>query len=71
MRVNARAIIDEAKKGKTDKRKVSLYLSGSVYDAFKEHCERQGVSPSETAERLMIEFNMSLDSPSGKGKKSD
>jgi hypothetical protein len=70
MRINAKSVIEEVKKRQTDKRKVSLYLSGAVYDTFKDHCDRQGVSPSETTERLMTAFSESLENPSGKNKKS-
>ena len=69
MKIDAKGIVADLKQAKSDKRKISLYLSGAIYESFKDKCDAEGVSPSEVAERLMKNFNESL-TGHGRSKRS-
>jgi hypothetical protein len=51
--INAKKTIQKLK-GETDRERYSLYLSHSIYAAFKEACE--DIPPSRVIEELMREF---------------
>ncbi len=60
MKVNGNEILQRLSAGKKDDRKkVSLYLSESLFADFKKLCERGGISASQVMEDLMKQFNES------------
>ena len=64
--INAKKTIQKLK-GETDRTRLSLYLSQSVYAAFKEACE--DIPPSRVIEELMKDFINSHNEPAPKSKK--
>jgi len=59
MKIDGKAMLKKLADAKGDRKKVSLYLSKSLYEAFKESCGEK-VSASETMEELMRTFIESL-----------
>lgn len=51
--INAKKTIQKLK-GETDRTRMSLYLSQSIFSKFKEACEE--IPPSRVIEELMKEF---------------
>lgn len=43
------------KKPKNDREKISLFISRSLYDRFREFCRREGVSAAKVIEEFMRE----------------
>jgi len=71
MKIDFKAMIQDIKKPKSDRQRVSMYVSEQAYDDFRGQCERVDVSPSEVIERLMREFSeyaKSLPAPAKKKK---
>lgn len=68
MIVDVKALIQHLKRP-TDRERISLYVSGSVYEDFKKKCEANRVSPSELVEYIMLQFNESHEAGSVSGKK--
>lgn len=54
------AILDKIK-SENDRQKTSLFLSESLYNEFKKHCDE--VSPSKVIEALMADFIENTPSP--------
>lgn len=54
--IDAEKILKELEANKPDRKKTSLYLSESLYLAFKKTLEKRGQTPSAVIEKLMAEF---------------
>jgi DNA-binding MarR family transcriptional regulator len=60
----------EKLRGEADRKRISLYLSESIYEEFRQSCGE--VSPSKVIEELMKEFveDLKVKRPGKKVKKS-
>lgn len=58
--VNGKKILEEIEKEKHDRKKVSLYLSGALYEKFVKECDKKGASASKVMEKLMEQFLKSI-----------
>lgn len=56
--INAKKILAELKKGESDRKRVTLFLSESLYSQFRKACA--GISASQVFEQLMKSFLESL-----------
>jgi hypothetical protein len=54
----------EKLRGEADRKRISLYLSESIYEEFRQSCGE--VSPSKVIEELMREFVDNLKGPTSK-----
>ena len=59
-KVNSNKIIKELKKEKSDRGRVTLYLSRSLFDDFSKKCKKEDVAASAVMEKLMQQFINSL-----------
>ena len=54
--INSRRILKEINESKRDRKKTSLYLSERVYIEFKRAVSKEGQTPSQVIEKLMVDF---------------
>ena len=60
MKIDGKAILNRLNAEKGDRKKISLYLSESIYGQFKKECVKQDLSASVVMEELLKEFLGSL-----------
>lgn len=56
MKIKVKKIVKEIKQSKSDRTKTSLYISKSIYKAFKRAVDKEDLSPSIVIEKLMSDF---------------
>lgn len=62
MKIDGKKILKDLEKEKSDRQRVTLYLSQNLYSDFRKNCG--SVAPSQVIEKLMAQFVESV-----KGKK--
>jgi hypothetical protein len=58
MKVEGKKILEKLERQKSDRQKVTLYLSKTKYDVFRKACG--DVAPSQVIEELMVQFTQSV-----------
>ena len=54
--INAKKVLKKVREEKSDRQKVTVYLSKSKYDEFKAVCENEGLATSKVFEEIISSF---------------